>query len=221
MKYELGPERLYSLPMTAWKVMEPGDEMRICVHVGIFRLPASSYEGKNVEVMRYRSGAALARKDNVDVDMVAGVPDSGVAHAIGYANESKIPYGRPFVKYTPTWPRSFMPQNQGVRDLVARMKLIPVHDLIRGKRMLFCEDSIVRGTQLNEPVELLYASGARGVHVRVACPPLLYSCKYLNFSRSRSEMDLITRRVIKELEGADNVPLRNIQTRRRQSIAVW
>jgi amidophosphoribosyltransferase len=209
MKYELGPgEAVFITHDSMEKVMEPGDEMRICAFMWVyFGYPASSYEGKNVEVMRYRSGAALARKDNVDVDMVAGVPDSGLAHAIGYANESKIPYGRPFVKYTPTWPRSFMPQNQEMRDLVARMKLIPVHDLIRGKRMLFCEDSIVRGTQLNEPVELLYASGAREVHVRVACPPLLYSCEYLNFSRSRSEMDLITRRVIKELEGADNVPL--------------
>jgi amidophosphoribosyltransferase len=135
------------------------------------------------------------------------VPDSGIAHAIGYANESKIPYGRPFVKYTPTWPRSFMPREQAVRDLVARMKLIPIYDLTKGKRILFCEDSIVRGTQLREPVELLYASGAKEVHVRVACPPLLYSCKYLNFSRSRSKTDLVARRIVGEMEGSNNASL--------------
>lgn len=209
MKYELGPaEIVHITPDGMERIKEPEDKMKICAFLWVyFGYPASSYEGTNVEVMRYRSGAALARRDDVDVDMVAAVPDTGIAHAIGYANESKIPYGRPFVKYTPTWPRSFMPREQAIRDLVARMKLIPIYDLTKGKRILFCEDSIVRGTQLREPIELLYASGAKEVHVRVACPPLLYSCKYLNFSRSRSETDLITRRVIGELEGSNNASL--------------
>jgi amidophosphoribosyltransferase len=165
------------------------------------------YEGTSVELMRNRSGAALARNDNVEVDMVAGVPDSGTAHAIGYANESHIPFRRPFVKYTPTWPRSFMPQNQDVRDLVARMKLIPVRELIHNNRLLFCEDSIVRGTQLRETIQRLYDYGAKEVHMRPACPPLIYGCKFLNFSRSRSELDLAGRRAIRELEGRDDTPI--------------
>ena len=156
--------------------------------------------------MRYSCGSLLAKRDkgdNIRPDTVAGIPDSGVAHAIGYANESGIPYSRPFIKYTPTWPRSFMPTHQSKRNLIAKMKLIPVHDLIEGKSLLLIDDSIVRGTQLRETTEFLYASGAKEVHVRPACPPLLFGCKYLNFSRSSSEMELITRRVIRELEGCD------------------
>jgi amidophosphoribosyltransferase len=178
----------------------PGDEMQICAFLWVYYgYPASSYEEINVEAVRNRCGAFLAKRDDVEIDLVAGIPDSGTGHAIGYANESGIPYRRPFVKYTPTWPRSFMPQNQRVRDLVARMKLIPVQDFIQGQRLLFCEDSIVRGTQLRETIARLYDSGAREVHMRPACPPLVYGCDYLNFSRSRSPMDLAARKAIKEL----------------------
>jgi amidophosphoribosyltransferase len=160
----------------------------------------------NVEEFRYRSGASLARADlladgSYAVDAVAGIPDSGTSHAVGYAHESRVPYTRPFAKYTPTWPRSFMPQRQDVRDLVARMKLIPIQELARGKRLLFCDDSIVRGTQLRSTFRVLYELGAREVHLRIACPPLCYGCRYLNFSRSRSEMDLAARRAAAELEG--------------------
>lgn len=157
----------------------------------------------NVEVMRYRNGAAMAENDNVEIDMVAGIPDSGTGHAIGYSNQSKIPLGRPFIKYTPTWARSFMPQDQTIRNLVARMKLMPIPDLVSGKRLLFCDDSIVRGTQLRETVDLLYRCNAREVHVRSACPPLVFGCKYLNFSSSRSEMDLVARQAIIEIEGKE------------------
>lgn len=179
--------------------------MKICSFLWVYYgYPTSSYEGVNVEEMRYKCGSMLAKHDNLDhikPDIVAGVPDSGIAHAIGYANESGIPFARPFIKYTPTWARSFMPQNQEQRNLVARMKLIPVQSLIKDKSLLLIDDSIVRGTQLRETTEFLYNSGAKEVHVRPACPPLLYGCKYLNFSRSRSELDLFTRRVIKQLEG--------------------
>jgi amidophosphoribosyltransferase len=186
----------------------PGDRLRICAFLWVYYgYPASTYEGVNVEAMRYRSGAALARNDDVEVDLVAGIPDSGIGHAIGYANETHVPYCRPFVKYTPTWPRSFIPQRQAVRDMVARMKLIPIRELIRGKRLLFCEDSIVRGTQLRETVQRLYDGGAREVHMRPACPPLIRGCRFLNFSRSRSELDLAGRRAIRELEGREDVPL--------------
>ncbi|GAG34198.1 unnamed protein product, partial [marine sediment metagenome] len=164
---------------------------------------SSTYEGINVEQSRNRCGAALARRDDVKPDLVAGIPDSGTGHAIGYANESGIPYGRPFVKYTPTWPRSFMPQNQEVRNLVAHMKLVPIKEMISGKRLLFCEDSIVRGTQLKDTVQDFYSFGAQEVHMRPACPPLVFGCKYLDFSRSRSELDLAARQAIKELEGGD------------------
>jgi amidophosphoribosyltransferase len=182
----------------------PGEVMRICSFLWVYYgYPASSYEGINVEAVRYRCGAALARKDDVKVDAVAGIPDSGTGHALGYAAEARIPYRRPFVKYTPTWPRSFMPQRQSVRDLVARMKLIPVREIIEGKRLLFCEDSIVRGTQLKDTIRRLYEFGALEVHMRPACPPLTYACKFLNFSRSRSELDLAARTAIKELEGDD------------------
>jgi len=183
----------------------PGDETQICAFLWVYYgYPASCYEGINVEVVRNRCGAALARADDHQVDLVAGIPDSGTGHAIGYANQSGIPYGRPFVKYTPTWPRSFMPQEQRVRDLVARMKLIPIRELIQGKRVLFCEDSIVRGTQLRDTIRRLFDYGAREVHMRPACPPLVYGCKFLNFSRSRSELDLAARKAIKELEGEDD-----------------
>ena len=160
-------------------------------------------KGVNVEEMRYRCGQLLARRDNVKPDIVAGVPDSGTAHAVGYANESGIPFSRPFIKYTPTWPRSFMPTIQSKRNLIAKMKLIPIEELIRGKSLLLIDDSIVRGTQLRETTEYLFESGAKEVHIRPACPPLVYGCKYLNFSRSNSEMELITRNVIAELEGGD------------------
>jgi amidophosphoribosyltransferase len=179
----------------------PGKRMQICSFLWVYYgYPASAYEGVNVEVVRNRCGAALARRDDVKVDLVAGIPDSGTGHAIGYANESGLPYGRPFIKYTPTWPRSFMPQDQAVRDLVARMKLIPIRELIEGRRVLFCEDSIVRGTQLKDTIQRLYEAGAREVHMRPACPPLIFACKFLNFSRSRSELDLAGRRAIQELD---------------------
>lgn len=200
---ELGPaEIVFMTPDGVETVSAPGKEMKICSFLWIYYgYPTSCYEGVNVENMRYQCGRLLAKRDNVSPDSVAGVPDSGVAHAIGYANESGIPFSRPFIKYTPTWPRSFMPTNQAQRNLIARMKLIPVHDLIKGKSLLMIDDSIVRGTQLRETTEFLYHSGAKEVHIRPACPPLLYGCKYLNFSRSSSEMDLITRRVIQKREG--------------------
>ncbi len=189
-------------------VKKPGDRMRICAFLWVYYgYPPSMYENVSVEAARYRCGAALARKDSTPIDVVAGIPDSGVAHAIGYANESKIPYQRPFVKYTPTWPRSFMPQDQSIRDLVARMKLIPVREIIQKKRILFCDDSIVRGTQLKDTIQRIYDYGAKEVHMRPACPPLVYGCKYLNFSRSRSALDLAACKAIKELEGSDDAHL--------------
>jgi amidophosphoribosyltransferase len=169
--------------------------------------PASSYEGINVEAVRYRCGAALALNEDREIDIVAGIPDSGTAHAIGYAIQAGIPYQRPFVKYTPTWPRSFMPQQQEIRDLVARMKLIPIRELISGKRIMFCEDSIVRGTQLKDIVRRVFDAGATEVHMRPACPPLVYGCKYLNFSRSRSILDLASRTAIMNM-GRDEPDLR-------------
>ena len=203
--YSLGPGEIVLLTPDGYEqLVPPGETMRICSFLWVYYgYPASTYEGMNVEAMRYRSGALLARNDDVEVDFVAGIPDSGTAHAIGYANEARIPYSRPFVKYTPTWPRSFMPQDQSVRDLVARMKLIPIRELIDGRRLLFCEDSIVRGTQLRETIRRLYTDGAVAVHMRPACPPLIRSCPYLNFSRSRSELDLAGRRAIADLQGDD------------------
>ena len=200
---ELGPGEIAIITPEGVKTLaKPGKDMKICTFLWVYYgYPSSSYEGISVEKMRYNCGASMAKRDNVSPDIVAGVPDSGTAHAIGYANTSGIPFSRPFIKYTPTWPRSFMPTIQSKRDLIARMKLIPVGDLIQDRSMLLIDDSIVRGTQLRETTEFLYASGAREVHIRPACPPLLYSCKYLNFSRSTSEMDLITRRVIRDLEG--------------------
>lgn len=198
---ELGPgEIIVMTPEGVKTLVKPGKDMKICTFLWVYYgYPSSSYEGISVEEMRYHCGQKLAQRDNASPDTVAGVPDSGTAHAIGYANESGIPFSRPFIKYTPTWPRSFMPTIQSKRNLIAKMKLIPVHELIQDKSLLLIDDSIVRGTQLRETTEFLYQSGAKEVHVRPACPPILYGCKYLNFSRSSSEMDLITRRVIKEI----------------------
>ncbi len=195
---ELGPaEIVFVTPDEVKTVAEPQKEMKICTFLWVyFGYPASCYEGMNVEKMRYNCGAAMAKRDNAELDIVAGVPDSGIAHAVGYANESGIEYSRPFVKYTPTWPRSFMPPIQEKRNLIAKMKLIPIKELIHDKKMLLIDDSIVRGTQLSETTQFLYEVGAKEVHVRPACPPIMFGCKYLNFSRSTSDMDLIARRVI-------------------------
>ena len=202
LERELGPGEI--VLMTADGVEQkspPGDEMQICSFLWVYYgYPASSYEGINVEAARYRCGAALADADDVEVDYVAGVPDSGIAHALGYADKANVRYCRPFVKYTPTWPRSFMPQDQSTRDLVAKMKLIPIKELTAGRRLLFCEDSIVRGTQLKDTIQRMFDYGAKEVHMRPACPPLVCSCKFLNFSRSRSELDLAGRKAITELE---------------------
>lgn len=202
---ELGPgEIVFVTPDDLKVVNPPGDQMKICAFLWVYYgYPNASYEGVNVEMMRYKCGELLAKRDNVDTDYVAGVPDSGIAHAVGYANTSGIPFARPFIKYTPTWPRSFMPRNQTKRNQIAKMKLIPVDDLIKDKKMLLIDDSIVRGTQLRETTEYLYEGGAKEVHIRPACPPLLYGCKYLNFSRSDSELDLITRRIILKREGEE------------------
>ncbi len=202
---ELGPGEITIItPEGTRMLVAPGKDMKICTFLWIYYgYPSSTYEGVNVEEMRYRCGKLLAGRDNVEPDIVAGVPDSGTAHAIGYANASGIPFSRPFIKYTPTWPRSFMPTMQSKRDLIAKMKLLPVEHLIKDKKLLLIDDSIVRGTQLRETTEFLYESGAKEVHIRPACPPLIFGCKYLNFSRSKSEMELITRVVIREFEGDD------------------
>jgi len=202
---ELGPgEIVFITPEGVKTLVQPQKEMKICSFLWVYYgYPTSTYEGVNVEQMRYECGRLLARRDSAQPDIVAGVPDSGIAHAIGYANASGVPFARPFIKYTPTWPRSFMPQNQGQRNLIARMKLIPVDSLIRNKKLLLIDDSIVRGTQLGETTEFLYQSGAREVHIRPACPPLMFGCPYLNFSRSSSQLDLITRRIIRDREGDD------------------
>ena len=207
-EYELGPAEIVRLTPETVEVLAPArDEMKICAFMWVYYgYPNSNYEGENVEVMRYRNGAIMARDEAArgacpQVDYVAGVPDSGIPHAIGYATESKMPFGRPFIKYTPTWPRSFMPANQDLRNKIANMKQVPVPELIRDKKLLFVDDSIVRGTQLRETVNFLYDSGAAEVHMRSACPPIMYSCKYLSFSSSKSDMDLIARRVVDQLEG--------------------
>ena len=209
MKYELGPGEIVLIrPDGIESISPPRKDMKICAFLWVyFGYPSSCYEGMNVEIMRNRNGALMARNDDAKVDMVAGVPDSGVAHALGYSNESRIPYGRPFIKYNPTWSSSFMPQTQEMRAMVARMKLMPIIDLIHDKRLLFCDDSIVRGTQMSDTVELVYNCKAKEVHIRSACPPIVFGCKYLNFSRSRTEMDLITRQTIKKLEGNASVAL--------------
>lgn len=202
---ELGPGEIVVLTdSNCVTLVQPGSDMKICTFLWVYYgYPASSYEGISVEKMRYNCGEKMAGRDNVDVDIVAGVPDSGTAHAVGYANASGIPFSRPFIKYTPTWPRSFMPTIQTQRNLIAKMKMLAVQDLVKDKKLLLIDDSIVRGTQLRETTEFLYESGAKEVHIRPACPPLLYGCKYLNFSRSTSEMDLITRRVIARLENGN------------------
>ena len=206
--YELGPREIVKLTADGFESVSPaGKEMKICAFLWTYYgYPNSNYEGRNVEVMRYKNGEIMAKADRErglaqDVDFVAGVPDSGIPHAIGYANESHAPFARPFVKYTPTWSRSFTPTNQKVRSQVAKMKQNPVPELIQGKKLLFVDDSIVRGTQLKETVEFLYESGAKEVHMRSACPPIMYGCKYLNFSSSKSEMELLTRTTVQELEG--------------------
>ena len=206
--YELGPQEIVKITAEGVESLSPaGENMRICAFLWTYYgYPNSNYEGVNVEVMRYRNGEIMARDEVAQgrlpkVDYVAGVPDSGIPHAIGFANRSGKPFARPFVKYTPTWPRSFMPANQDVRNQVAKMKQIPVPELIEGKKLLFVDDSIVRGTQLRETVDFLYESGAAEVHMRSACPPIMYGCKYLNFSRSNSDMELLARRTVQELEG--------------------
>lgn len=206
--HELGPREIVRLTADGWETLSPpSDEMRICAFLWTYYgYPNSDYEGRNVELVRYRNGELMAEAEArrgvlPDVDYVAGVPDTGIPHAIGYANQCHKPFARPFVKYTPTWPRSFMSSNQAVRSKVAKMKQIPVPGLIEGKKLLFIDDSIVRGTQLQETVEFLYESGAKEVHMRSACPPVMYGCKYLNFSRSNSDMELIARRTVQALEG--------------------
>ena len=191
----------------------PGEKMQICGFLWVYYgYPASSYEGLNVESVRNKCGAKLAKNDSIKIDMVAGLPDSGIGHGLGYANEACIPFKRPFVKYTPTWARSFMPQDQTVRDIVAKMKLIPISELIKGKKLLFCEDSIVRGTQLKDTIQRLFDFGALEVHMRPACPPLTHGCKFLNFSRSKSELDLAARKAIKEIEGKNDKDLDEYST---------
>ena len=210
MVRELGPGEIVELSPDGIEVLsEAREEMKICAFLwSYYGYPTSGYEGVNVEAMRYRNGKIMAKTDRdngvaQDIDYVGGVPDSGTPHAIGYANESGIQFARPFIKYTPTWPRSFMPPNQSERNMVAKMKQIPVHELIRGKKLLFVDDSIVRGTQLRETVDFLYENGAEEVHIRSACPPILFGCKYLNFSRATSDMELLARSVINELEGEE------------------
>ncbi|MGN0452313.1 MAG: amidophosphoribosyltransferase [Ruminococcus sp.] len=207
---DLGPGEIVRMTSEEIEVLKaPSDKMKICAFLWTYYgYPNSSYEGKNVEVVRNRNGEIMARDEKKngktpDVDYVCGVPDSGIAHALGYSNVCEKPYARPFIKYTPTWPRSFMPSSQSIRNHVAKMKLIPVEDLINGKKLMFVDDSIVRGTQLRETVDFLYSNGAKEVHMRSACPPIMFGCKYLNFSRNTSDMDLICRRVIMELEGEE------------------
>ncbi len=206
LERELGPGEIVVMTSDSVRTLvAPGKDMKICTFLWIYYgYPSSTYEGVNVEEMRYKCGKALAnRDDDVHPDIVAGVPDSGTAHAIGYANASGVPFSRPFIKYTPTWSRSFMPTIQSKRNLIAKMKLLPVENLIKDKSLVIIDDSLVRGTQLRETTEFLYESGAREVHIRPACPPLIFGCKYLNFSRTNSEMELITRAVIAELEGGE------------------
>ena len=195
------------------QIQKPGDKMQVCSFLWVYYgYPASSYEGINTEQVRYKCGAALARREDVKADLVAGIPDSGIGHALGFAHASGVPYMRPYVKYTPTWPRSFMPQNQKMRDLVARMKLIPIRELIENKKIIFCDDSVVRGTQLQDNVEILHEYGAREIHMRIACPCLIHPCEFLNFSTSRSTLDLAGRKAILEIEGSETSALSDYAT---------
>lgn len=207
-EYFLGPGEIVEVTGTGYRTLKPaGEKMQICAFLWVyFGYPPSYYEGINVDEVRYRCGTALARRETVEADFVCGIPDSGVGHAIGYANANGLPYRRAYSKYTPTWPRSFMPQNQDMRDLVAKMKLIPNREIISGKRMVICDDSIVRGTQLKDNTIDLRLAGAREVHLRIACPPLTFPCNYLNFSQSRSPMELATRKAIRQLEGEEDDP---------------
>ena len=209
---ELGPGEIVELTVDAMTQLNaPGEKMKVCAFLwSYYGYPTSTYEGINVEAMRYRNGEAIAERDmqqgrTMEIDYVVGVPDSGTPHAIGYSNRTGKPFARAFIKYTPTWSRSFTPAKQSDRMKVAKMKQIPVHDLIKDKHLLFVDDSIVRGTQLQETVDFLYENGAKSVHMRSACPPIMYACKYLNFSRSTSDMDLISRRIIVELEGEEGL----------------
>ncbi|MBU8847973.1 MAG: amidophosphoribosyltransferase [Desulfobacterales bacterium] len=209
VEYYIGPNEIILItPESIEQVQPPGKDMQICSFLWVYYgYPVSSYEGINTEQVRYNCGAALAKRETKKADFVAGIPDSGIGHAIGFANESHLPYMRPYVKYTPTWPRSFMPQNQEMRDLVARMKLIPVREIIEGKRIIFCDDSVVRGTQLKDNTQILYDYGAKEVHMRIACPCLIYPCEFLNFSTSRSTLDLAGRKAIYEIEGTEDTDL--------------
>ncbi|MCP3942143.1 MAG: amidophosphoribosyltransferase [Desulfobacteraceae bacterium] len=209
VEYYLGPGEIILMTSGGMeKVQAPGEKMQVCSFLWVYYgYPVSSYEGINTEQVRYNCGAALARNEVENADLVAGIPDSGIGHAIGFANESKLPYMRPYVKYTPTWPRSFMPQNQAMRDLVARMKLIPIREIIQGRRIIFCDDSVVRGTQLQDNTQILYEYGAKEVHMRIACPCLIHPCEFLNFSTSRSTLDLAGRKAIYEMEGTEDIDL--------------
>lgn len=209
VEHYLGPKEIVAItPDGIQQVQPPGDDMQVCSFLWVYYgYPVSSYEGINTEQVRYNCGAALAQRETRDADFVAGIPDSGIGHAIGFANQSRISYMRPYIKYTPTWPRSFMPQNQAMRNLVARMKLIPVREIIQGKRIIFCDDSVVRGTQLKDNTQILYEYGAAQVHMRIACPCLIHPCEFLNFSTSRSNLDLAGRKAIHEIEGTDDTDL--------------
>ncbi len=209
-EHYLGPGEILHVTADGYEQMaKPGNKMQICSFLWVYYgFPASYYEKINVEDCRYKCGAALAKNDNTDADLISGIPDSGIGHAIGFANEKNIPYKRAFVKYTPTWPRSFMPQNQKMRDLVARMKLIPIKEIIDGKKVVFLDDSIVRGTQLKDNTRKLFEEGAREVHIKIACPPLLFPCEYLNFSTSRTRLELAGRTAIKDFKGTDNIDLK-------------
>ncbi|MCG8552752.1 MAG: amidophosphoribosyltransferase, partial [Desulfobacterales bacterium] len=202
----MGPNEIVKMAPDGFEqVQPPGDKMQVCSFLWVYYgFPVSTYEGINTEQVRYNCGSALARRETVQADLVAGIPDSGIGHAIGFANESKIPYMRPYTKYTPTWPRSFMPQNQAMRDLVAKMKLIPIREIIDGKRIIFCDDSVVRGTQLKDNTQILYEYGAKEVHMRIACPCLIHPCEFLNFSTTRSTLDLAGRKAIWEIEGTED-----------------
>lgn len=221
-EYFIGPGEIIEINPDGWKQLKkPYDKMQVCAFLWVyFGYPPSFYENINVDETRFNCGRALARHDDVHADFVAGIPDSGVGHAIGYSAEKRIPLRRPYAKYTPTWPRSFMPQNQETRDLVARMKLIPNESIIKGKSGIFLDDSIVRGTQLKDNVQHLHACGIKDIHMRIACPPLVYSCEFLNFSRSKSIYDLATRRVIKQMEGSEDVNAKDYSDARTEKYAV-